>query len=103
MTITKKEVLDNLEQIKKYVSEIEKEPMVTPSSEVGINYLFMCDINWYEKKEILIKDKPNKKIFYNQKFAKNSIFGNSCVFIKCEFGSGCEFGSDCEFGSYCIK
>ena len=74
----------------------------TPSSEVAIGeYQFISDINWDEKEEILIKDKPIRKIFANQKFADNSVFGDGCVFIKCKFGNNCEFGFDCEFGSYC--
>ena len=74
----------------------------TPSSEVAIkSYKYMCDINWDEKEEVLIKDKPEKMIFVNQKFADNSEFGDNCVFIKCKFGSWCEFGSRCYFGSGC--
>ena len=74
----------------------------TPSLEVAMgSYEMIYTINWSEKEEILIKDKPKKMIFVNQKFADNSEFGDNCVFIKCKFGSGCEFGNYCEFGSWC--
>ena len=74
----------------------------TPSSEVAIkSYKYMCDINWDEKEEVLIKDKPKKMIFVNKKFADNSEFGDNCVFIKCKFGSCCKFGNLCKFGSRC--
>jgi len=81
--------------------QFSKEIKETPSSEVGIDYEMVSEIDWKTKEEILIKDKSRKKIFYNQKFADGSVFGENCVFIKCEFGSYCDFGTDCEFGSYC--
>ena len=69
----------------------------TPNEEVAMgSYLFMSDIDWDKKEEILITDKPKQKIFVNQKFADKSVFGDECVFIKCKFGSDCEFGFDCE-------
>ena len=99
MKITKDQILENLELVKQYLEEGKKE---TPSSEVAIkSYKYMCDINWDEKEEVLIKDKPKKMIFVNKKFADNSEFGDNCVFIKCKFGSWCEFGNYCEFGSWC--
>ena len=88
---------ETAENLKKQFSQKE-----IPSDNVAIgSYEFSCDIDWVNKEEILIKDKPKQKIFVNQKFANNSEFGNSCVFIKCKFGSYCEFGSGCKFGSDC--
>lgn len=119
ITIDGKQIELSEETIKNIKAQLEVKE--TPSSEIGIDYKQVSDIDWENKQEILIKDKPEKKIFYNQKFANNSVFGDNCVFIKCkfggfcefgsycefgsccEFGSGCEFGSDCEFGGFCEK
>ena len=80
----------------------EKKIQLTPSDEVARGgFEFINDVDWGEKEEILIKDKPEQKIFVNQKFADNSKFGDNCIFIKCKFGFDCKFGSDCEFGSNC--
>ena len=59
------------------------------------------------QKKIKTTIRKSKQVYVNQVFAEHSVFGDSCVFIKCRFGSYCEFGADCEFdscskfGSYC--
>ena len=78
-----------------------KELKPTPSKKVATaTYELMGD--WEDKvEEVLVTDKPVRKVFVNKKFADGSRFGNDCVFIKCIFDSKCEFGSWCQFGSEC--
>ena len=95
--INNKKIEISQETADKLANQFSETPKETPSDEVAMgSYKFVSDINWEEKEEVLIKDKPNKKIFVNQRFADGSVFGDSCVFLKCKFGSDCEFGSDCK-------
>src|SRR6056297_3125778 len=88
------------ETAKNLEEQFNKKP--TPSDEVSVSdYLLTLEVDWDDKEEVFIKDEPEQKIFVNEKFANGSKFGESCVFIKCDFGSGCEFGSYCKLGSDC--
>ena len=82
----------------------EQFSLMQSSDDVAMgSYKLFSEIDWEEEEEILIKDKLIKKIFVNKKFSDGSVFGVSCVFIKCKFGADCEFGFGCEFGSDCEK
>ena len=81
---------DNTAKLKKEFAVSKKE---TPSDQVytcGYDYLDETSINgdWEKKEPILVKDKPEQKIFINKVFADNSEFGDSCVFIRSIFFHG---------------
>jgi len=107
LTINNKEIeltQEQVEKIKNVLStgEYKKEIEGISSNQVAVGtYQSISEINWDEREEVLIKDIPNKMIFVNQRFSDKSVFGHSCVFIRCKFGNYCKFGSNCQFGSYC--
>ena len=107
LTINNKEIELTQEQVEKIknalsTGEYKKEIEGISSNQVAVGtYQSISEINWDEREEVLIKDIPNKMIFVNQRFSDKSVFGHSCVFIRCKFGNYCKFGSNCQFGSYC--
>ena len=81
-----------------FVNAIKEENINNDSSLVE-TYKYVYELKGTKK--VLTTIKKSKQVYVNQVFSDDSVFGNGCVFIKCEFGSYCEFGSGCEFGSYC--
>jgi hypothetical protein len=98
-------ILENGKKVK--ISEESYTNFVTAIKEKNVNndsslvetYKYVCDLK--ETNKILTTIKKSKQVYVNQVFSDNSVFGNECVFIKCEFGSSCKFGSYCEFGLGC--